>query len=329
MKKDIAEKRLEGCNDVFADIFDNLLFEGQPVLLENQLTPLPTEAFVRDMGGALRQGNRDIRKADCRGGRYYLICGIENQTVRDNTMPERTMGYDYAAYEEQIKELAEKNREAGNPARLKRIHDHQRLAPVITAVLYYGQERWERPLCLHDMLEFPAEYEDTLKQYTANYPINLIQVAHLSKEARERLTSDFRLIADYLSCRNDRQEWDAFMSSPVCIHHPEEFLDTMSAITNDTRYKRIKEKLMENNENGEMCMCSMAEMLEQRGIEKGIEKGETLKLIQQVCRKLKKNKIPAEIAADLDEDLSLITRIYETALSFSPEYDSVRIYEHL
>ena len=73
MEKDIAEKRLESCNDVFADIFDNLLFEGQKILMEDQLEALPTEAFVRDMGGNLRQGSRDIRKADRRGSRYYLI----------------------------------------------------------------------------------------------------------------------------------------------------------------------------------------------------------------------------------------------------------------
>lgn len=32
MGKDIPEKRLESWNDVFADIFDNLLFGGRKVL---------------------------------------------------------------------------------------------------------------------------------------------------------------------------------------------------------------------------------------------------------------------------------------------------------
>ena len=338
MKRDITEKRLEGCNDVFADIFDNLLFEGRNVVQEGQLKALPTEAFVRDMGGTLRQGNRDIRKADCRGGRYYLICGMENQSDCDNTMPERTMGYDYAAYEEQIRELMEKNRREGVPAYTKRIHYDQRLAPVITIVLYYGAEPWERPVCLHDMLEFPAEHKDILKRYTADYPINLIQVAYLTKEARERLTSDFRLIADYLSCQNDRQKLSEFMENMVPVRHPEEFLDTMKAITKDKRYERIEEKLtMENKEPGGFNMCVMAEMLEQigiekgieRGIEKGIEKGEMLKLIQMVCRKLQKGKKPEMIAEELEEDQALIGRICEAALKSASEYDCTRIYEHL
>lgn len=49
MKKDIAKKRLEEHNDVYADIFNALLFEGRPVLQEESLVPLPTEAFTRRM----------------------------------------------------------------------------------------------------------------------------------------------------------------------------------------------------------------------------------------------------------------------------------------
>ena len=47
MQKDIKEKRLEEHNDVFADIFNNLLFEGKAILKEEDLTILPTESYVR------------------------------------------------------------------------------------------------------------------------------------------------------------------------------------------------------------------------------------------------------------------------------------------
>lgn len=94
MKKDTAEKRLEEYNDVFADIFDNILFDGNPVLDASRLTALPTESYMRKTDGALRQGNRDICKAQGENGCFCLICGIENQSGIDNTMPERVMGYD-------------------------------------------------------------------------------------------------------------------------------------------------------------------------------------------------------------------------------------------
>lgn len=78
MQKDITEKRLEDCNDVFADIYNGLVFEGKKVLDPELLVPLPTESFTRKSNGSIRQGNRDICKADQRMGRYRLICCMEN-----------------------------------------------------------------------------------------------------------------------------------------------------------------------------------------------------------------------------------------------------------
>ncbi len=110
MQKDIAGKRLEEYNDVFVDIFNNLVFAGSPVLSEDTLVPMPTESYGRRPSGAYRQGNLDIRKVDMKNGAYRLICGSENQHGRDNTMPLRVMGYDYSAYEEQMRLYMSENK---------------------------------------------------------------------------------------------------------------------------------------------------------------------------------------------------------------------------
>ena len=272
MKKDTAEKRLEACNDVFADIFDNLLFGGNQVIDQNNLHALPTESFSRKMDGGIRQGFRDIVKECGNLGQYHLICGIENQTEIDNTMPERIMGYDYAAYEEQIRNLCRQNQEERTPAYAKRLLDGQKVAPVITVVLYYGtKEAWESPLRLHDMLDFPTEVEAIIKPYVADYTINVIDVSRLTEETRKRLKSDFRLIADYLAYKNKPEQLKQFMNEnghKIC--HPEEFLDVMSEVASDGRYKRIKEQVLQRVEKkGELTMCIIAEELENKGIELG------------------------------------------------------------
>ena len=64
MQKDIKEKRLEEHNDVFADIFNNLLFEGKTILKKEDLTTLPTESYVRAVDGKLHEEHRDVRKAE-------------------------------------------------------------------------------------------------------------------------------------------------------------------------------------------------------------------------------------------------------------------------
>lgn len=277
MQKDIATKRLEEHNDVFADIFNNLIFSGQKVLEEGALVSLPTESFSRMDGGRLRQGNRDVCKADKEQNVYRLICGIENQECKDNTMPERIMGYDFAAYEKQIQDKITWNKEHGHPAYAKRLHDGERLAPVITVVLYFGREEWKHPLCLHDILDFPKGKEDILRAVVPDYRINVVQMRRLSVEERECLTSDFRMIAEYLAATEQPEQLEELLKNKEYkIKHPEAFLDLFSEISGDSRYKQLGAALEERQifeEKGEMTMCVLADMLENRGIEKGIEKG--------------------------------------------------------
>lgn len=311
MEKDIAEKRLESCNDVFADIFNALVFGGKKVLEEETLVSLPTETFTRNTDGGLRQGSRDVRKADQRNGQYCLICGVENQESRENTLPQRTMGYDYACYEEQIRELMRENKKAGRPAVVKRIHDHQRLAPVITVVLYFGAEEWTRPLCLHDMLEFPPEIAETIRPYVSDYPLHVIELSRLDRESRARLTSDFRLIAEYAACRQDENLLKDLLSDrTIRIQHPEELLDTLSAVAGDRRYKKIKDQIIKRTEQEDVTMCIIAEELENKGIEKGWKAGSKNKT-EIVARNMFLRHMTAEdTAAICEESLEQIQEWY-------------------
>ena len=280
MRKDIVEKRLEDHNDVFADIFNNLVFQGERVLEEERLTPLPTEAFTRTIDGNMRQGNRDVRKADGEYGNYRLICSTENQTACDNTMPERIMGYEYAGYEEQIATIIEKNRKDNNPAYSKRIHDNQRLAPIVTAVLYWGNPEWQGPKSLHDM-----------------------------------------------ACKNNPEEMKAFMSdNERVIRHPEEFLDAMSEVASDGRYKIIREQ-MRNKENDcereeNVTMWKIEDEIENRGI----QNGELLKIITLTKKKYQKGKDVLAVAEDLEESVSAIQPIYEL-IQKNPDKDEKYILE--
>ena len=102
MGKDVVEKRLEEYDDVFVDIFNNLVLMGQQVLKEKDLIPRSAMVYIRRPDGTLRGGMRDIWKENLSQGRFRLVCGIENQSDIDNTMPERVMGYEFADYETQI-----------------------------------------------------------------------------------------------------------------------------------------------------------------------------------------------------------------------------------
>jgi len=61
----------------------------------------------------------------------------------------------------------------------------------------------------------------------------------------------------------------------------------------------------------------------------GLKEGALLKLISLICRKIKKGKTPEAIAEELDEDPEEVKRIYDTAISFAPDFDSEKIFNRL
>ena len=151
MSKDATDNRLEDWDDVFVDIFNNLVFGGHEIIKEEDLIPLPTRSYTRKMDGRLRSGMRDIRKGSRKSGVLRLVSAIENQTEIDNTMPERVMGYEYVSYEEQVKQIMDENAMRKRFAGAKRIFRKQKLSPVVTGVLYYGDKKWKHPRSLHEI----------------------------------------------------------------------------------------------------------------------------------------------------------------------------------
>lgn len=67
----------------------------------------------------------------------------------------------------------------------------------------------------------------------------------------------------------------------------------------------------------------------EEGVEKGQEKGELIKLIQLVLRKLEKGKSPARIAEELEEEQEMIQKICQAVTQCEPERDCEQIYRLL
>ena len=72
-------------------------------------------------------------------------------------------------------------------------------------------------------------------------------------------------------------------------------------------------------------MCNLADLVEERGIEKGTE----LKLIQQVLKKIQKSYTVEQIAGFLEEPEEKIRRITEIAEKYAPVYDERQILKEM
>ena len=219
--KDVSEKILEDYNDVFADIVNNLVFDGLEVIQPDELENAATVSqFKLDDG--LHEQERDTAKHWKRGTIIMAAWGLENQSASDPEMPLRVASYDGAVYKDQVnrRHSARKQGQEPNP-----------FYPSITVVLYFGTTRWSGP---RDLKSCFSDMPKELESLVPDYPIHIVEVAFLSPEQLGRLKSDFRYIADYLV---QTRTSGTYVSTGGQIVHVDETLKLLGAITGDSRFQ--------------------------------------------------------------------------------------------
>ena len=106
----------------------------------------------------------------------FVIFGLENQSKIHYAMPLRHMIGDAFSYLKEYQEVAARNRRDGNfkssDEFLSNLKKTDRLHAVVSLCVYYGEEAWDGPLCLTDMLEVPA----VLRPLVSDYRMNLFQL---------------------------------------------------------------------------------------------------------------------------------------------------------
>ena len=95
-EKDITEKTLEDYDDVFADIVNVLLFNGNRLIKESDLSP-ETARSIYKADNKLHSQERDVAKYWKNGLIRLALLVMENQTATDADMPLRVISYDGAS----------------------------------------------------------------------------------------------------------------------------------------------------------------------------------------------------------------------------------------
>lgn len=234
--KDLTEKLLEDYNDVFADIVNVLLFNGECKVKENELENANVHSQYKASDDTLHEEERDVSKFWNNCSVRIALVGIENQTKPEKQMPLRIFGYEGASYREQL----------GNKT----------LYPVVTLVLYFGtKERWNYNKNLKGLIEVPK----FLDEFVNDIKINVFEVAWLPDEVIEKFTSDFKVIAKFFSEKRKNENY--VPKDKTELKHVNEVLKLLSTMTNDKRY----EKILSYGGKEVSNMCEVAERLEQKG----------------------------------------------------------------
>ena len=276
-EKDITQKMLEQYNDVFMDIVNVLLFNGEMVVREDDLIDLPTNSSKK-IGRKINYQDRDVAKY-WQGNKINIaMLGLENQTDPDKLMPLRVISYDGAEYGWQS------NRKNKDKPKY----------PVITLVLYMGHKgRWNYPKNIMGVVDV----DERLKPYVNDYKINLFELAYLPEEKRKLFKSDFRVVVDYLYQVRKNNKYEPKMYK---IEHIDEVLNLMSAMTSDNRFEEVIEEVHEKEAK---YMCEVIDIMLnngwqeaidnglQQGLQKGLEEGMQKGLEEGMQKGLKEGRL--------------------------------------
>lgn len=263
-EKDITEKTFMALNDVFADIFNVLVFRGNSVVAEENLEDSVSVSQYKASDEKLHEQERDVLKRWKGHGFHMVLAGIENQTRTDKDMPFRVIGYDGAAYRSQLLGTERKRKDK----RQKR--KRNRRYPVVTIVLYFGEELWSYPKNLKECFYPPlpkGEAGMILDEYIQDYKVHIFDIPRLSKETVAKFQSDFKVVAEYFTNVYTNPD---YTPESKTIRHVDEFLKLMKVLTGDSRYETMMFSEEEKKEG--IDVCRVLDYREARGIERGMER---------------------------------------------------------
>lgn len=248
-EKDISEKILADYNDVFADIVNVLLFNGEQKISPDKLLNAGSRSQYK-VDGKLHEQERDVTKYYTDNNVTISLLGIENQSRPERFMPFRIIGYDGASYRMQLL-----NKEVTN------------IFPVVTMILYFGTTHWNYSRHLTDLIDLSEDFRPFVSDYEMK---NLFEISFLTPEQVLLFQSDFRYVADYFVQTRLHGE---YVPAPGQVDHVDAVLKLLSVLTGDHRFEESADEFPEKG----VEMCEVLDVIENRGIEKGrlqgLEKG--------------------------------------------------------
>ena len=270
IKPDTILKNFWRNNDRFADLFNTVLFGEEKVLKPDMLVEADTDvSSPLKFNGHAETVQRviDVVKKSFYGI-DFVIWGLENQQRIHYAMPLRHLVGDAFSYLKEYDEIAAKNRKEkkkiSSDEFLSSFQKTDRLHPIITLCLYYGETPWDGPTNLLDMLDIPEE----IRPFVSDYRMNLFQIRDSGK--MEFCNEDVRIVFDF-SCSIYNREYDKinkkYKKHPVST----ELGMVIGAITESQ--KLIDHALESEKRGGAMNMCTALEELRRDGIKEGMEKG--------------------------------------------------------
>ena len=203
-----------------------------------------------------------------------VMTAIENQSAVHYAMPVRVMAGDSGFYYEQWKKTAQEHKEKNDLRKeeyLSGFAKADKLIPSITIVLYFGEEEWDGPRTLKEMMvqdEFPPE----IWEFVSDYRMYLMEVRKW--EDLENFQTDIRYVFGYLQHTSNKEELEKYLNEnrEAFEHMREDAYDFMIQMSHSKELEAMKAKYQ--NPKGEVNMCKAIQEMIESGRKEGEKAGE-------------------------------------------------------
>lgn len=247
-------------NRNFAEVFSKAVFNGMqinPDQLEDLNVAESTMLRLNDGSTTTLKQTRDVVKSLTNGGAWLVILGIENQNYIDYLMPFRVWELNFINVARQVDEIRKKHkaekklrkeeRGAGDNSEyhgpspdelMSAFHPDDKLTPVITLVIYYGEEEWKKPRKLSDLF-----VDSPFTAFADDMPMYLLDVRHMSKDKLEGYTPELKAFLGFLMY-DHTDEFDSFINEndETFSDLPDQTIDALIEITHSAELKKYKKE---------------------------------------------------------------------------------------
>lgn len=292
LKPDTVLKNYWNNNEQFSDLFNAVLFGGEQVISPDDLEDADTEEssiFEHKEYAESIKASRDsikICKKSLTHGVEFVMLGMESQEHIHYAMPMRVMGYDYGTYKKQYDSNAKKYQTKDgmtDDEYLSRMKQTDRFTPVITIVVYYGDNPWDGATTLHGMLNIP----DRMKPFVNDYRMLLVEARQNDLIFHNMTNIAFfdmlKVVLDKSITKNEAKE--EVIEYAIEHNVDKTVVMTVAGATNrKIDYNALSKK-------GDVTMCTLFDEIEKEGVMRGKTEG-IIEGIQALIESLQEMEIP-------------------------------------
>jgi hypothetical protein len=241
-----------------------------------------------------------------------MIVSAEWQENMDYEYPLRDLKYEAAEYDRQLRKIAKsvrKNCVGLSPGEyLYGFRKTDKLKPVVTFVLYSGEEPWDGPTSLWDMLDF-TDIPESMAKLVPNHRINIVDIRRLENTAVFK--TDIREVFDYIRYSKDKKRLYRLVAENEYFKHmDEDAFDLVTSYLDAEDVGAKKERYAVEGGGVDMC-TAIREMMEDsraEGREEGREEGIQVGIIKTY---ISLGYTPEEISRREQMDINRVKEIVE------------------